>query len=324
MSDYSWPKAAKPSPTDWNTWELTISRALNVGRQNRLPLPLGTYLHHTPKGWYFSPEETALWFASGNDWYCHGKIPSRLRTQTFHRHREIATPTQPLRRVTVRINPTTVALTGSGHIATPATMETGIKALQQLTFANEWIWILTIIGNLSNLLEDIREGHGYAVSNGSYQEGRGAAAWIIEGTTNSNQLIGQCISPSDEAGHSSFCSELAGIQAILLMIKTILLTASEAMAFWIACDGKSVLQWLQKTNITDPNKPHTDLLSSTWHLLQTSNLNVQLHHIKGHQDSRNFGPYTRDATLNIKVDRLVREKLEDYKPGPKNFHIPWS
>jgi len=29
-SDYRWPKAVKPSPTDWNTWELAISRALNV------------------------------------------------------------------------------------------------------------------------------------------------------------------------------------------------------------------------------------------------------------------------------------------------------
>jgi len=108
------------------------------------------------------------------------------------------------------------------------------------------------------------------------------------------------------------------------MIKTILPTASKTTAFQIACDGKSVLQRLQKTNITDPNKPHADLLSSTRQLLKTSNLTVLLHHVKGHQDSRHFGPHTRDATLNIEADRLAKEKLEDYKPGPKNFHIPWS
>jgi len=107
------------------------------------------------------------------------------------------------------------------------------------------------------------------------------------------------------------------------MIKTILLTASKT-SFQIACNGKSVLQRLPKTNITDPNEPYADLLSSTHHLLTACNLRVQLHHIKGHQDARNFGPYTRDATLNIEADRLAREKLDDYKPGPKNFHIPWS
>jgi len=107
------------------------------------------------------------------------------------------------------------------------------------------------------------------------------------------------------------------------MIKTILLTASKT-SFQIACNGKSVLQRLPKTNITDPNEPYADLLSSTHHLLTACNLRVQLHHIKGHQDARNFGPYTRDATLNIEADRLAREKLDDYKPGQKNFHIPWS
>jgi len=141
-SDYRWPKVATPSTTDWNTWDLAISKALNIGRQNRLPLLLGTYLHHIPKGWYFSPEETALWFASGNDWHHHGKIPSRSHTQTFHKHGEIATPTQPLRRATVRVNPTMVTLTGSRRIAPQATMETGINALQHLTFANEWSWRL--------------------------------------------------------------------------------------------------------------------------------------------------------------------------------------
>jgi len=56
----------------------------------------------------------------------------------------------------------------------------------------------------------------------------------------------------------------------------------------------------------------------------TSNLTVQLHHVKGHQDSKHFGPHTRDASLNIEADGLAKKKLEDYKPGPKNFHIPWS
>jgi len=34
---------------------------------------------------------------------------------------------------------------------------------------------------------------------------------------------------------------------------------------------------------------------------------VDLHHIKGHQDSKNFGPFTSDVMLNIKADKLAWE-----------------
>jgi len=37
------------------------------------------------------------------------------------------------------------------------------------------------VGNLQELKGNIYAGEGYAVSDGSFQTGRGAAAWIIEG-----------------------------------------------------------------------------------------------------------------------------------------------
>jgi len=50
-----------------------------------------------------------------------------------------------------------VTLTGSGRRETLATTAMGITALQQHPFANKWSWNLTIVGNLRELLEDIRE-----------------------------------------------------------------------------------------------------------------------------------------------------------------------
>ncbi len=88
-----------------------------------------------------------------------------------------------------------------------------------------------IVGNLRELLGDIQAGNGYAVSDGSFQESQGTATWIIEGTTNTNRLIGQEISPSNEAGHSSFCSKLTGIHVILLTVSIILLTTGKKRRF---------------------------------------------------------------------------------------------
>jgi len=94
--------------------------------------------------------------------------------------------------------------------------------------------------------------------------------------------------------------------------------------FQLACDGKLVLQRLRRIHTTDPNEPHANLLSATRYQIQHSGVTTDLHHVKGHQDSKCFGPFTRDATLNIKADLLAREKLEKYRPGPIMFHIPWS
>jgi len=54
------------------------------------------------------------------------------------------------------------------------------------------------------------------------------------------------------------------------------------------------------------------------------NLSVILQHVKGHQDSKCFGPFTRDTSLNIEADLLAKSKLERYQTGPNTFHIPWS
>jgi len=98
------------------------------------------------------------------------------------------------------------------------------------------------VGNLQELEEDIYAGAGYAVSNGSFQTGRGAAVSIIEGHTHTNRIIGQCYSPSDTDGHSSFHSELAGIFSTLFKLSAIVKSQSEWPKLQLACDGKLVLQ----------------------------------------------------------------------------------
>jgi len=147
-----------------------------------------------------------------------------------------------------------------------------------------------IVGNLHGLLDDICAGNSYSVSDGSFQEGHGAAMWILEGSTNENRLIRQGFSPSNADGHSSFHSKMAGIYAILLILSTILQITGETTPFQLACDGKSVLLRLQQVQATDPNEPHTDLLLATQHLMKHCGLHVNLHHVKGHLDSKTFGP----------------------------------
>jgi len=62
QSEYTWPKAAKPSTSDWHIWDLALEKAFQAGRNQRLPYPLGDYLPTSNEGWYYDTIEQSLWF----------------------------------------------------------------------------------------------------------------------------------------------------------------------------------------------------------------------------------------------------------------------
>jgi len=111
---------------------------------------------------------------------------------------------------------------GSAPIAPTPSTENAITTLIQHPFVQTWHWETLVVGNLPQFIHDLQSGKGYAVSDGSFQARKGAVAWIIEGMDNTNCIIGTGLSPSDEEGHSSFHSELAGIYAILFTLQIIL------------------------------------------------------------------------------------------------------
>jgi len=285
---------------------------------------MGPYFTHKANGWSFDTIDRAHWHAQDQNWHRHGLIPSRSSTLSFHKQGHSAEHPNRLHRATVQVHETKITLTGHGKIDMPCKPQDGLMGLQQHPFVQEWAWELVVVGSLWELKADIQAGEGYVVSDGSFQTGKGAAAWIIEGQNQTNWIIGKCNSPSDEDGHSSFCSKLAGIFATLLTLSTILNNLQEQQKFQLACDGKSVLQCLHRANPTDPNELHTDLLSATCHVLHNCGVQVDLNHVKGHQDNKHIGPLTRDVTLNVEADLLTCDKLNTYRHGPNPFHIPWS
>jgi len=147
-SEYKWPAATKLSQSDWHTWDLALATAFQAGRNAQLAYPLGNYFLENNKGWYYDPLEQALWYRNDHQWSCHGKIPSRSRTQMFHRQGEPDSPTNQLCRATVQERDTKLILTGSGKIDTALSKPDGITALAQHQYGKEWKWELTIVGNL--------------------------------------------------------------------------------------------------------------------------------------------------------------------------------
>jgi len=57
------------------------------------------------------------------------------------------------------------------------------QAARTMTFSQQWGLQLHLCGSQKALLHALSCGHSYAVSDGSYKEEYGSAAWIIEGPT---------------------------------------------------------------------------------------------------------------------------------------------
>jgi len=115
-----------------------------------------------------------------------------------------------------------------------------LEKLQSLQVSKEWQLKLIMVGKLHDLQAELDQGYGIAVSNGSFCEGKGTAAWIIEGKDKTHCIVGVWTTPGTMEDHSSFWSELWGIYRILLTMAYVVPTSNKPM-LELACNGQVVL-----------------------------------------------------------------------------------
>jgi len=178
----------------------------------------------------------------------------------------------------------TVTVTGhspfSGTDPTPATD-------QHALFWQTWNCKLWLEGTAEELRQAILLGRVVAVSDGSFQDTAGAAAWTIEGTTAIHHLWGEGQTPANDDDHSAYQSELFrlswGIMYTLLRFtKDYNLTKGKIT---IACNGASALRKAHSILMMDPNEAHYDIISAIRELRMLLPIQVTLEHVKSHQDN---------------------------------------
>jgi len=171
-------------------------------------------------------------------------------------------------------------------------------------------------GWLSTLKKDLKESHG------SYQDKSGATAWIIEGKTSQNCIIGTMITPGGPNAQSSFCSELAGLYGIWSTLKVLNILPIPGMSCRIVCNGKSVLDQLKSKHPVLPFKPHADLLQVVQTLATNSAFTIKWHHVPGCQDGWMITALTQDTWMNIEANSLAKTAVNPMHQGPNQFHLP--
>jgi hypothetical protein len=177
----------------------------------------------------------------------------------------------------------------------------------------------------------IRAGTCTSVSDGSFKDQYGTAAWVIEAESSVNRCTGVNISPGAPSDQSAYRSEVSGLFGIATMIR-------EICAFYnildgtvqIGCDGLSALiQCTDPDYVVKPTSPQFDLITATRAMLQQCPVTWIPHHVKGHQDDDLTARLDRWALLNIEMDTRAKLHWAETVDQPREPQStisgePWS
>jgi hypothetical protein len=187
--------------------------------------------------------------------------------------------------------------------------------------------------NMEGILDALRSGTLIGVSDGSFCEGMGTAAWTLEASIGTS-ITGGCVVPGLAHVHSSMRSELAGLYAMLGLLSLIAdYFDIKDGAITLACDGKNALGEIFDTNKSFRfGRAHNDLILASRRFLDKLPFQVLWQQVQGHQLDNPFVEYKdldRLSQLNEDMDILAKTILSqvEHTVRPiqhKVFGEPWT
>jgi len=197
--------------------------------------------------------------------------------------------------------------------AAPITSTT--EAYPETTVIEEWGIQIQLEGQEESVLEAIRRGVAVAVSDGSFQNQAGVAAWMIESETKANRIVGRGRTPGSAEDQSAYHSELFGLWGILHTLT--LLTEKYQLhdgRITIACNGLSALKQAQCNHPTEPTLAHYELIGAIQTLKSKLTISLNFEHVRGHQDDGVTMVLMRQAWMNIEMDELAKKTIDPGAP----------
>ena len=309
---YKWPRQSRPGIPSWRLWRKAMKTCFLHGV--RLHLKRGKQLGPWNDGdqddwnWFFSRRPQKIYERHLNRWKVYrrsgrgrigGNSPFTYMCDAFSKPRDAT-------RCTVHIDTQgRLRLSGTGRDVEEVrrTNKTPHTILNNTSFH----------GDIRNIIESIQNGTSKSVSDGSWvkEKGVGSAGWIIEGSTQGNQIRGQYETPGSESSQCSHRSEMWGVLGIIMSVNSFCDTYNITEGTITAqCDGEgtiNILQWMHP--ITDNNRKHYDLILALKKAIDISPLTWTFAHLKGHQDKHtSFSQLDRWAQLNVLVDTLAKQE----------------
>ena len=180
-------------------------------------------------------------------------------------------------------------------------------------------------GELEEFKTEYQQNNLIIVSDGTYKEGVGAAAWIITSKINQHLSIkGQCPTMGDPESQDSHRSELFGILGgMFLMRKYILSWGQPKGTLTIGCDNTSALAYSfdnHRYPVALSSYPDFDVIQSIRSLCLQCTKYVTLH-VPGHQDDY-IGPLGFESSLNVQMDTDAKQMRRSKIPISEFISLP--
>lgn len=317
-----WPTAGTPSQNCWTIWaQALLSLASPTDRRQNPPLlrPLGSW-EYVPGGWdafFHSPDNSLYIRQDAHLFYRFNPTATRYATRTpgfFQQPGQWPLPAGSTPTTTTRRRDTWY------HTGT-----TEVSPLEPTEDTQWWGIPIQYPDSFDALIQGIRLGTAVAVTDGSFKEGLGTAAFTLRAflhDQNGFDLVN--MTPGDTSSIDSYRAELSGIYGCIATIN--LLTARFQVttgSVTLACDCMSAIHRLSQVAEIRPKTPHHDLLTGIRYLLQVSPVKWHFKYVQGHQDAR-FPSLHLDswAQMNISMDKLAKSYwtiLNTQRPPP--FHL---
>lgn len=323
-----WPHQGPLPPSAWTLWETAVKSAFSTGNLNQLKTPLGPWCIEPM--WVWDPVHSRLYQSVKHEWLVwHTQRPTRPLGTTFSSTSTVVKKTpQPCLFARVLETSFSEITYWGARPYTPSLPSTRREdfytSALKLDCASWALRNLTTPDNGRGVADAIKAGQCIAVSDGSFKDGMGTAAWKILGTSTNTWISGSTWVPGPTESQSSFRSELAGMFSIALLVSFLCeyYHISEGK-ITIGCDGLGPLHRCFVAS-WDP-KPATvnyDFIKAIRHLARQSGIQWNWIHIKGHQDDTTpVQDLDLWASLNIAMDTQAKHTWEQRSTtNPEPFH----
>lgn len=185
-------------------------------------------------------------------------------------------------------------------------------------------WSLPIV----DLIYGIQQGTAFAVTDGSYKDYMGTAAFTFRASPDDHrELTFVQMTPERPEELTPYRAEVGGIYGIMAFVNCLMRGRENSTGtLTVACDCLGALDRAFTEYPPTPKQPDFDLYSEIFRLRGNTNIKWRRRWVKGHQDRQgNIEALDHWAQINIEMDRLAKQhwiRLNLNRPRP--FSLPTS
>jgi hypothetical protein len=321
-SRYRWPPAHKPNNHCWRFWHDALLQCF-VQDHHQAPFclqePLGS--------WTTVPQEATTFYSSAFDSVYVKKTQTTF--QRFCRQNNLNTrfPLYTRDAVCSHLPQDVVPTTVHGNHG--QVRHTGFSSYHPKNPSREHDWWGIVSSSslqMADLARAIKQGTAVAVTDGSYKDGMGTAAFTFRtGLFDKHEISLVHMTPGQPEEITPYRAEMSGIFGIASFLQRVHHDCAGG-TITVACDCKAALDNTLHMQPPKPDIPNADLLLEIYQLKAATPITWKGHWVRGHQDdTTQFHNLDTWAQLNITMDKLAKahwSRLNVQRPMP--FSLPSS